>query len=614
MAQAIKNSELLDYVQDLAQQRLAYYEPQWYACLHGYENNHFIGWNSINRSIIQMPTRKRFFIQFPEVKKQVDGFQNFMMSSNPVYQVYPTDYADPNQQDQAKQQSLFLKQHYLDYHEDNVLHSLVHNGGVMPISFMEIAATQEWDIEQGKYIHTTVPRVYDAFDILFDARYLFDQQPCIVKIIRTTSDQIAKSKYYKDFGESAVTSGTQDYKEIYYIDKFGSASTKYSNRVLLYECHIKDGPDIKIVTIDGQGRVLREIAVKNMPFWSIIPFQPSSGNAYQPSLLENLLPMNRSLDLVGNRIESMTLKYVKGSYLMQANTSVSLSDEDGTIITYKGTKPEVLKNPDMPQWAWEYMNFMQSSSDRYGYNSVVLGGVPKGSNFRSGKMMDKTNQNTLLQQKMFLDNFIYTLKRSAEVMTFVESRLLTSPRDFTLQDMNSAGDDYVTKSFVGAPYFNMYPKKEGLVKLPSSFKKLSVQIEDETTHGIEGKRATFERLAKIYPEIKQSAPELMPEFLALFLKTGDIAQVVAEARKQGTLLGSDAFQNIINNNRMGAYDDDPEFKSAMSVVMNRMSKDRTKEQGMSKLPVQTRSGSGKPIFTPQNQPEANNTGGQDAGE
>lgn len=595
MAEGLKNDDLLDYVMDLINQRRTYYEPTWYANLHAYENNHFIGWNSTSKQVLTLPTKKRFFIQFPEVKKQVDGFQNLMMASNPVYQVYPTDYSDPDQQEQAKFQSLFLKQHYLDWHEDNVLHTLVHNAGVMPISFMEIAVQKEFDIESSQYIFTTVPRVYDAFDVLFDPRYLFDQQPCVVKVIRTTSDMIAKSDLYRDFGDKMVTSGQQDYKEIYYIDKFGTSSVRYSNRVLLYECHVRDGRNIRIVTIDGAGRVLREQVVENMPMWAIIPFQPSSGNAYQPSILENLLPMNRSLDLVGNRIESMTLKYVKGSYLMPASTTVTMSDEDGTMMKYKGAPPTVLKNPDMPEWAWQYINFMQSSSDRYGINSMTLGGTPKGSQLRSGKMMDKTNQNVATQQKMYMDNFTYTLKRSAEVMIFLESRILTKPRQYTLQDVNQ---NFQTKKFVGSDYYDDYRGQPGIVPLPKTFRKLQVEIEDETTHGIEGKRATFERLAKIYPEIKDAAPELMPELLALFLKTGDIAQVVSEAQKQGTMLSSQSLQNITENNRMGVYDGDPEFKNAMSIVMDRLSKDPTLEKPMSGQPIQTRGKDGKPVFTP----------------
>ena len=185
MENTIKNKDLLDYTLDLLSQRRSYYEPQWYANLNGYENNHFIGWNQTSKTIQRFPSKKRFFVQFPEVTKQADGFQNLMMASSPVYQVYPTDFSNKAEIEQSRHQSLFLRQHYLDWHEDNVLHTLVHNAAVMPISFMEIAVSKEWDIESGSYIWTTVPRVYDAFDILFDPRFLFEQNPCVVKVIRT---------------------------------------------------------------------------------------------------------------------------------------------------------------------------------------------------------------------------------------------------------------------------------------------------------------------------------------------------------------------------------------------------------------------------------------------
>ncbi len=580
----IKNSDLLNYVVDLSQRRRTFYEQMWYSCLHAYENNHFVGWNNSTKSIQTYPTKKRFFIQFPEVKKQVDGFQNIIMTSNPVFQVYPTQYQDKGQQQQAQDQSLFLKQHYLDWHEDNVLHSLVHNAGVMPLSFIEIAVSKEYDIALGKMVNTTVPRVYDAFDVLFDPVYLFDTNPCIVKIIRTTNDMIARSKLYKDYTGHQVTSGIQDMKELYFIDKFGTSSTYQSNRVLLYECHQKVENDIKITTIDGKGNVLRDRTIKDMPFFSIIPFQPSSGNAYYPSLAEIILPMNRTMDLVANRIESMTMKYVKGSYMMPSNTSVSMSDEDGTVITYKGAvAPTVLPAPQLPEWAWQFLNFIQSSADRYGYNSMTLGGTPKGSNFRSGKMMDKTNQNTMLQQKMYLDNFAYTLKRSAEVMVYLESRLLVEPRQRTLQT-SGADQEYITKSFVGEDYYQNFKDNKSVVPLPKSFHKLDVEIEDESTHGIENKRKTFESLASLYAELKQTSPELLPIADALFLKSGDMAQVSIDRAKAGTLLASPAFQNILENARSGKLDAKPEVKQALSVIAAALAADPNIEKQDGGLP------------------------------
>lgn len=579
--QSILNKDLFAYVTDLLNQRRTYYEPQWYADLWGYENNHFIGWNSRANSILMYPTRKKFFIQFPEVKRQVDGAQNLMMASNPVYQVYPTDYADEKQKQDARYQSLFLKQHYLDWHEDNILNSVVHNGFVLPISFVEIAVSKEWDIETSKYIHTTVPRSYDAFDVLFDPRFLFDQQPCIVKFIRTTSDMIAKSPLYKDFKGKQVSSFPQDYKEIYYTDKFGSSYVRDSNRIVIAECHVRDGQDIKVVTIDGQGQVLRETVIKDMPYWTIVPFQPSSGSAYQPSLLENLLPINRSLDLVANRAESMMLKYVKGSYLVHANTQVSMSDEDGTITSWKGSiPPEILKNPDFPQAAWEYINFMQSSSDRYGLNSVTLGGAPKGSNMRSGKMMDKTNANAMLQQKMYMDNFTYMLKRSAEVMVYLESKLLVEPRNVTVQSTNN---QYESKQFVGQDYYDQFKANPNVIPLPKSFKKLSITIEDESMHGIEAKRTNVERYAKAYNDVKATSPEILPLLDEVFT-VGDMDQLQGERDKNNTLLDSPAFQNILENLRSGALDGTPQIKQIVAQFTAALSQDPNIEKPNAGIP------------------------------
>jgi hypothetical protein len=606
----IKKDELLTYVKDLMNMRRVYYEPTWYTSVHAYENNHFVGWDSMTQSLIKHPTKKRFFIQFPECKKQVDGYENLLLSSNPVFQVYPTDFEDPKQQNDAKYQSLFLKQHYMNWEDENILHSLIHNSGVMPYSFIQIGIEERFNIETNSIEYTTVPIVLDAFDVLFDPRYEFSKQPALIKIIRTTSDNVAKSKLYKEYQGRNVTSFPQDYKEIYYIDKFGSSSVRYTNRLLLAECYIRDGADIKVITIDGSGNILRTRTMKNMPFWDIIMFQPSSGTSpMQPSIVESILPLNRSLDLVANRIESMTLKYVKGSYLMPANTTVTMSDEDGTILTYKGAvAPVVLPSPQLPEWAWQYISFMQSSGDRYGISAQVMGTPPKGSNLRSAKMMQMTAQSTIAQHKMYIDSFTYALKQSAQVMILLESRLMSKPKKVTLQ--NAQTQEYETKHFVGEDYYRAYQSDPNIIPLPKSFSKLSVEIEDESTHGIEAKRNTFERLAKLYPEVKMQAPELQKELLALFMKTGDIASVMEASSKSNTLLTS-SMKNIVDNIRQQNIDD-PQLKQALSVLFDRLSKDPSLEQPPNpnaiktkQTPHNTPNTSGKQMENPQqaNQPQ-----------
>jgi hypothetical protein len=557
---------------------MSYFEPIWYTSLHAYENNHFVGWNSTTKTVQLYPTKKKFFTQLPEVKKQVDGYQNVLMSTNPVYEVYPTNYTDETQIQQAADQSLFLKQHYLNWREDNILHTLVHNAGILPISFIEIAAKKVWDIPSNSYIFTTVPRVYDGFDIGFDPLYPFDDNPAVFKLIRTTADQVARNPIYKDFKGSTISSLAQDYKEIYYTDKYGMSTFGLSQRLLLAEIQVKDGENIRLVTIDGQGQVLREKVMKNIPFFTIVPFQPSTGSPYQPSLTELELPMNRTMDLVVNRMESMALKYVKGSYLKPWNTKVSLDDEDGTVMSYRGAiAPTPLTSPSVPEWAFQFVGTVQAFADRYGINPMTLGGIPKGSNFRSGKMMDKTNQNVGLQMKTDHDNFAYTLKRSAEVMIFLESRLMVEPRGYTVRSQNQ---EFSTKKFVGEDYYDNFKGDSNVVPLPKSFAKLTVEIEDETKHGIDAKRQTFIEFSKFYGDLKQNAPELVPEALSLFLKTGDMATVMQAAAKQGTLLDNQTINNIRKNNQLGMFENDPEFKKAMAIVANRLKNDPTIGQDM----------------------------------
>lgn len=539
---------LKDYVDELLQMRKSKYEPDWYKDLHAYENEHFATWNRSIGRVEFAPQRKKWFVQFPEVKKQTDSFENLLLSGNPIYTIYPTDYSNKDDITQARYQSLYLRQHYLDAHEDNVLHELVHFGSLLPISFLEVATVKEMNPSNGKWEMGTKPVVYDAFDILFDARYPFERNKMIVKIIRTTPKRVVDSKLYPDFTDEKISSGEQDYKEMFFADKFGGNDNGYdgNRRMILYEIKIKEDDGIKIVTLDGSGRRLRTAYEKGMPFFDIVPFQPFSGFPYSASFAHNLIPINRSMDMMGNRMDSLMMKSVKGSYIMPQSTDVSMSDEDGTIMKYRGQAPTVLPPIPFPQAAFSYFNLLISLSERYGLNALAMGGQQKGSNQRSGKQGEQAIKGAMAQQKTPLDNLMYTMKRVAEVTMFKESRLTTEPKPMTMR--NSSGEQpFVTKKFIGEDFYSIMSNKDGLVQIPKSVPKMTVEIEDESINSVAAKR---EAISKMVADYANCPEELKPLLIAEY-SVGDTADLLSILDQNRSLLNTPEFQNLIAQARKG---------------------------------------------------------------
>jgi hypothetical protein len=422
-----------------------------------------------------------------------------------------------------------------------------------------------------KYIKTTVPRVYDAFDVLWDTHYLFEENAAITKLIRTTPKRIAESKLYKDFTGAKVAAGNVDYKELYYMDKLGSSAYRDNERVVLYEIKMKkeiDGmPCVVLKTIDGNGKVLRTETENNMPFYDMVPFQPFSGNPYQPSLAQLQLPINRQMDLMTNRIDSMGMKYVKGSFLMPMNTEVTMTDQDGTLLKYTGpVAPTPLEQPAVPTWAFTWLNLLMGFSDRYGRNTITMGGAPKGSNMRSGKMMDKVTQGQQAQDKTPLDNLMWTMKQVAQVVLYRESMLMDEPRQFTLNDPSNPKGITQTK-MVGEDWYPLYKQDSSVVPLPKTVGKMTVSIEDESTQGIDAKRKSIVDLVEIYPK---TPPELQTILLNAF-KVGDTADIMQQAGMKKSLLDSPEFKAIIDNMRAGMYNNDPQFLTALKTIFQKLS-------------------------------------------
>jgi len=539
----MKPQDLRDYVQVLKRYRQRY-EPDWYRAFHAYENNTFVAWNRAQQTIVKLPYRKRFFTNLPETKKQADGFENLLLMFMPMFVVYPENISDEPAREEAKALSKLLKSLYLDWDANNIIHKYVHNAIKYPVAFWEIGLQNRWDPAQNKLVKTIVPTISDAFDWLFDPRYEFEENRVIIKVLRKTRKEIKEYKLYKEPSEGSVATAN-DFKEMIFVDKYGiRQETKDMETVIAYQAMEKQPDGILMQIIDEDGNLLKKEFYKGAEFYPVVPLQLFSGDPYQPSFVQNIIPINRSISLTANRIDDFIQKFVRGAFLTRQGSEVTFTDENGSIVEYVGEKPDVMEMPQLPASITNWLGQLFALSERYGVNSIALGGTAQGSQNRAAKMMEFAVENQRNQQRTPLDNLMRSFKRIAEITIYYLSEYTDEPQAFSFA---KEGGDFDGAKFIGQKYAKQYSADTGIIPIPPRVKRLQVDIEDASTATMAAKRQTLLEVGKEF----QQLPEPFKRVLLDLLKVGNTSDIMEDLEKGQTLLDSPEFQNLIAQARAG---------------------------------------------------------------
>ena len=550
--------DLLDLVENYRRYRIDF-EPRWYTAIHAYENEHFMAWSRTQGQLVKIPFRKRLFHQLPEVSRQADALENLLLATTPVYVAYPNDFSSDKDITAARYISLLLKEYYNDWHSDNLFHEYVHDGIVMPYSFLEIKVDEIWDEAKKDYIKDVRPVILDAFDILFDPRYNFDDNNIIIKILKKPLRDFLNNPIYKHPKTMMVGSEEVDFKEMLIRDKYGnSLETGENAPVTAYECLIKEKKGLRIQTIDTKGFEMRNDFYEGIDFFPIVPFRTYSGNMMQPSYVERILPINRAEDIISNRIEDFIYKMVRGAYLKREGSELNFDDETGSIVSYEGDEPTVMPIPTIPDFVFNWFQNLQTMTERYTVSSMATGQPGKGSQVRAAKIYEQVQRATVAQQKTPIDNFFYSLQRAAEITLYYLSTILTEPRDYTIQQV---GGKFQTISFIGEDNADLYPEA---IVIPKKMKRLHVEIEDSMGYTIEGKRNSAMEIAKVIADV----PEPFQEIILDLYKVGNTADIMSLLAKSKTLLNNPEFMNLI------AQKDKlpPEVRNGLAAVLQYLSK------------------------------------------
>lgn len=573
-------TEFLSYISYLTNVRKKF-EPAWYRAYHAYENNCFVGWSERTQTIVKMPYKKRFFINLPEVKRQCDSFENNLLQFMPLFVVYPDDIANEKSRNDSRFLSKLLKKHYVDWDSKNLVHKYLHNAIKWPISFWEIGVEKRINPLTGNTERVIVPNVSDVFDWFFDPRMPFDENPIIIKKIKRNLKDI---KEYQDFKAPTVSGGMpDDMKAVIFNDKYGlDAAEGQLKTQYVFQIFEKLQKGIKETILDTGGSKLREKMYWGTNDYPATGLALFSNDEYSPSFAENLIPINRSINLIANRIEEFIMKFAKGAFLVRDGSDVMFSDENGVIVKYEGEQPTVMDMPQLPQSIILWLNMLFTIAERYGQNQIAMGLTPQGSQNRSAAQGDQAIKGAQVQQKTPLDNMVQAFKRIAEKTVYYLSEFTDEPTSFSFR---SAGDNFSETKFIGEKWAKKDPTA---VPIPHNIKSMEIEIEDVSASSIYAKRQDLLAIAKEWGAI----PPPFQEALLDLYKVGNTADIMAALEKNKTLLDNPEFQAIISQMRAGNVD--PATKQAFSVFMDWLSK-QSPAPAADQMGVQSNTPAGQPM-------------------
>jgi hypothetical protein len=416
-------------------------------------------------------------------------------------------------------------------------------------------------------------KVYDAFDIYVkgDLTDIYDS-PMIVKAIPMLISEIKANEYFDEEALEKISPDNRlansEVKQAYLQAKysFGQQSDQVAT-LIEKEAYIKeylndenwaqaskDSEDTGVLEGKSKGDlVIRQLFVAggtslydkyvNLPEYPFVDLRLEPGQIYGTSLIERFIPANKSLDMVVSRLERYTHTQAVGTWLKRKGESFEITNQaGGQVLEYETTKPEQGQMAPMPNYVFNYMNFLEKLIDEQGASTSALGQLPAG--IRSGTAIESLKATEYANLKIPSMKLQQTVKRIAQRMLDIADRHYVTAQDKIILEQGEAS--YFTVMGNRA----IEAKKKLKVNVPSDVvplkKDLAVEIEVQQGMGFtdEGKKAAMKDIITFMQALVQNQM-MPPDALAIIVKKflelyefGSTAEIF------------DAFQNMENPNEM----------------------------------------------------------------
>jgi hypothetical protein len=345
---------------------------------------------------------------------------------------------------------------------------LIKNAELMGHSFIQILTSGD-DLELA---------VYDAFDISvpFGINRITDDIPVVKHVAKRLGD-IEKNKEYDQEAIKSIKAALQGkysdskFKEAMLQEKYGNAP---EDLVLLDELYqIEDGK-LVIRTYLGE----EEIRTQNTNMTKIpISLFVWDDEVYQTSLMEDLIPLNRSYDMFISKLEHKVKKIDTGRIVMQAKEPAKiLTTNDGEILRYKKIKPDVMEESQVSSAFFNVIGIIEKDIKEQGVAVATGGDVPSG--IKAWRAIESLKESDYASIGTQLSNFEECLTDLTEKLVDLLASNKTTSEVVQIPKDNGKTETFKVIGALGAEA--MQNKPEDLIVIDPN---MTVKVEQESQVG-----------------------------------------------------------------------------------------------------------------------------------
>lgn len=539
-AQVVKDRKTIDQLKSFKK----HWEPRWYLSMAFYEGVHFTypkkdstgNWQRRNEV-----GKNKVLREIPKAKKQLDSVRNLLLKMRQKPVVYPDQniISADNQDQKVKEDEMKkaeLQGRYVEYYMNEKMKLARHKKKLIRYAELYHVAFIQILNDNGKKEFA----VYDPFEVsIFPNISNINEHPILAKHISKPFDDLVGNELYDQEAIGRLKDTARDgkfsssiYKDSYMRERYGNAPEDNVIIDELYQIvkvtvdeageHVQD-PDLyeadyqeSIKQYEGQfqedgvtpvevpemGR-LQEVERLRIRAYigtekvrdevtklTSIPMSMFcwGDEAYSTSLMEDLMPLNKSYDVFISKLEHKAKKMDTGRYTLQKGEDAKIiTTNDGEFIRYKRFKPDLMAEASVPNAFMEAINLVEGDLREQGVSMTSAAGIPQGVEaWRAIESLKEIDYASIGTQAENLNECLTDL---AEKLTEMLAYDMTDVENVTMKDSTGKAEGF---RVVGKRGADILSQASG--SLPSNVividpnRSTKVEIESEITWTEEGKR------------------------------------------------------------------------------------------------------------------------------
>ena len=546
------------------------WEPRWYLSMAFYEGVHFTYPKKDSAGNWQRKNtvgKYKVIREIPKAKKQLKSIRNLILKLKQKPIVYPDTNVIESTSDKKtikKEEDKALAQaRYIEYllgekmKLNKFKKKLIKHAELYSCSFIQILN------ENGEKEFA----VYTPFEIsIYPTISNVNEYPMLAKHISHRFEDLKGNKLYDQDAITRVEKNHKkgEYSKSIYMDsymreRYGKApddtvivdeiykivKVKVNSEDEVVEdekLYLKENPEAEIQTVErvqitayiGKEKVRDEVTKLTKIPISIFIWEDE---AYETSLMEDLMPLNKAYDIFISKLEHKAKKMDTGRYAIQKREDTKLlTTNDGEFIRYKRFKPEVMPEAGVPNAFMETINLIEEDLKEQGVALTNASSLPQGVEaWRAIESIKDIDYSSIGSQQ---DNLNECLTDLTEKLVEMVAYDMVETETVIMKDENGKKQPYKVVGKRGADIMSENSDVDEDLIVIDPNRTVKVEIESDITWSEDGKRGLTLDLVKAGILPKEMALETLK-----FGNQRDIVQKLIEEETYGkSIIDSQEFK------------------------------------------------------------------------